>query len=132
MRRQRRGHIPRGGVMKNPKDPGHRDNGIRTAIACPHCGSATRTRTSRRVTSTYRQLNLVCTDPECGATFGAELAITHAISPSARPNAAVHLRSAPPRRRSPANDDAEVGSQDGPGVPSRAANDDDVIGHATG
>lgn len=73
-------------------------------IACPHCGSATSTRYSRALTATYRQLQLQCSNAECGATYGAELAITHEISPPAVRNAAVTLRRSPPRKRA-ANDD---------------------------
>jgi hypothetical protein len=61
-------------------------------IACPHCGQATGVRNSRSMTPLVRQLQLQCVNPECGATFGADLSITHQISPSAIPNPAIMLR----------------------------------------
>lgn len=94
-------------------------------IACPHCEGPTRTRSSRAVTPLYRQLLRACLDVECGFTFGVEVAITHGISPSARPNPAVELRMAPPRKRA-ANDNL-AGSE----VPA-AANDDCAVTEATG
>lgn len=80
------------------------------------------------VTPLYRQANLQCTNPECGATYAAAFEILYAISPSAIPNPDVHLRQAPPRRRAvPANDE----DLRGPEVPLRpAANDDDENGEA--
>ncbi len=108
----------------------HRDLGIRSNIACPHCRAATRTRTSRSVTGTYRQLTLICLNPECGATYGADLAITHMISPSARPDPSVQLRESAPRGRS-ADNDRQPRTVTGPEVP-RPANDDDVMGVAMG
>lgn len=85
----------------------------KVGIACPHCGSPTRVRSSRSITSTYRQLNIGCLNVACGATFGADLTITHEISPSATPNPALALRRAAPRRR-PANDNP-AGAQPAPG-----------------
>jgi len=80
-------------------------------LKCPHCHSRTKVRSSREVTSTCRTMNLVCSDETCGATFGADITITHGISPSARPDPSVRLRQAPPYRRQdpptapkPAND----------------------------
>ena len=83
----------------------------RSALSCPHCGNALRTRSTRLIAPTVRQLYLQCVDLDCGAVFGADLTITHAISPSGRPNPAVHLRTSPPRRRTAANDDAPGGSE---------------------
>ncbi len=94
-------------------------------IACPHCGSATGTRNSRPLTATYRQLQLQCTNAECGATFGAELAITHEISPPAVRNPKVTLRTSPPRKRA-ANDDSPPVAPLGPEVPSPANEDKDI------
>ncbi|WP_174297234.1 ogr/Delta-like zinc finger family protein [Sphingomonas bacterium] len=113
--------------MSKPIDDARRkdDQGKRATLACPHCRGALRIRTSRTVTTTYRQFVLACFNPECGFTCGAEMSITHAISPSARPDPAVRLRQAPPRRRpAPANDDqpARSISPAGPEVP--AANDE--------
>lgn len=100
-------------------------------IACPHCGQATGIRHSRSMTPLVRQMQLQCVNPECGATFGADLSITHQISPSAMPNPAITLRKAPPRRV--ANDDFPPAANDmsGPEVP-RPANDDHEAGLVTG
>ena len=99
-------------------------------IACPHCGGKTKTRSSRAVTPTYRQLWIACLDPTCGATFGGETAITHAISPSARPNSRVQLRQVTPRTgneptdaKSPANDDHPPPDNDNGDPPKEAAID---------
>ena len=97
------------------------DQGKRVTLACPHCRAALRVRTSRSVTGTYRQFVLACFNPECGATFSADLTLTHAITPSARPDPAVQLRQAPPYRRvTPANDDGPtcLASPAGPAVPA--------------
>ena len=100
----------------------------RYGIACPHCQSFARVRTSRAVTATYRQLEFVCTNFDCAHVFAAEIAVTHTIRPSLTPNPGVVLRMAPPRRRidtasalpQPANDEPTRG----PEVPP-AANDDE-------
>ena len=60
-------------------------------MSCPHCDGPARTRHSRRHSALYRELRYQCIDVDCGATFRADLVITHTISPSARPNPAVHL-----------------------------------------
>jgi len=100
-------------------------------IACPHCGQATGIRYSRSMDPLVRQMQLQCVNPECGATFGADLTITHQISPSAKPNLAVMLRTTPPRKV--ANDDFPPAANDqrGPEVP-RPANDDHETGAETG
>ncbi len=102
------------------------DGGSRTALACPHCGAAMRIRTSRLASKTCRELNLHCLNVNCGATYGATLEISHAISPSAHPNPSVSLRQAPqrPRQNPPTN-------PSGPAVPP-PANDDAVRTISTG
>lgn len=117
------------------RPPDHADRGRRTSTACPHCGAATRTRTSRRSTALVRDSQIYCIDATCGATYASQTVIVHQISPSARPNPAVHLRLAPPRRRAdndsyplPAND---TQADRGPGVP-QPANDEDAPAVATG
>jgi len=97
----------------------------RIGMSCPHCRGPARIRSSRPVTLTYRQLNCACLDVQCGFTFGADIEITHMISPSARPNPDVQLRAVPRRTRRPANDDHARG----PEVPPHA-NDDDRLGEA--
>lgn len=96
---------------------------------CPDCKGPTRVRSSREVTILYRQQTIICIDPECGGTYGAEVSITHRISPSARPDPSIDLRMAPPRQRKlvPANDD----HASGPEVPlPLAANDDEACPEA--
>ena len=79
--------------------------GHRLSIACPHCRSRARVRTSREETPLVRNASLQCTNVECGHTFAAQLQITHTIAPSRLPNPAIILPVAPPRQRSmPAND----------------------------
>jgi hypothetical protein len=96
-------------------------------INCLHCERPLRTRSSRKVVSTSVQLNLQCTNFECGATYGGVLEITHGIYPGARPNPAVQLRMAPPRRLpAPANDDGEFAASAPEVAPLQAANDDDL------
>lgn len=99
-------------------------------IACPHCGSASRTRSSRAISPTYRQAIVACSDPECGFTFGVGIEITHAISPSAKPNPAIVLRQSPLRVRRADNDTfpaANDGPLSGSEVPPIPANDIDGL-----
>jgi hypothetical protein len=95
-------------------------------INCLHCDAPLRTRSSRKVVATSVQLNLQCTNFDCGATFGGVFEITHGIFAGAMPNPAVQLRMAPPRRlQTPAHDGHFAASA--PEVaPLRAANDDGV------
>ena len=96
------------------------------SIPCPHCKSRAQVRSSRGVTPTYRQLHLVCRNIECGHTFGADITVTHTISPSACPDPAIELRQVSSRK--PANDNRD------PGVSPAiiAANDDDDLAEAIG
>lgn len=113
------------------KEHHYPDRGSRGSMTCPHCLQSTRIRTSRGVSATYRQLNLQCTNPECGATYGASLSIDSIISPSAVPNPAIALKVATPRTRAmpaatraPANDGiVRIGSH-------LAANENDQVGEA--
>ncbi len=92
-------------------------------FSCPHCKGPMRTRSSRGVTDTYRQSIVACLDPECGATYGLGHEINHQISPSAKPNPGIMIRTSPPRtsraESAPANDDASD-----PEVSQAPANDD--------
>jgi len=115
------------------------------AVGCPHCKSAARVRSSKHVTALVRQLYLRCTNDDCGHVFGADITITHTISPSARPDPEVHLRQSAPRRPvndnpgsapAPAYDDSandnpvndNTGGREVP--PRTAANDDDGLSEA--
>ena len=83
------------------------------------------------MTSLVRQLQVQCINVECGASFGADLTITHQISPSAAPNPAIVLRTVP--RRRVANDDFPPAANDVRGVEvPPPANDDQDAGVNTG
>ena len=90
------------------------------SVACPHCLEPARVRSSKQVTSLIRQLYLRCTNDECGHVFGADITVTHTISPSACPDAEVMLRQAPPRRAAATNDNppppATAVANDNPGT----------------
>ncbi|HEX8402262.1 MAG TPA: ogr/Delta-like zinc finger family protein [Allosphingosinicella sp.] len=107
--------------------------GQRLSIHCPHCEQKARVRNSRAVSPTYKHLNFECTNFDCRHTFAAALEILYTIAPSARPNAELNLRTAPPRSRAAANDNgsAPIVLPGGPEVPPlSAANDDDRAGEA--
>lgn len=70
----------------------------KTALRCPHCKGPMHTRTSRSLSAYYRQAHVACLDPECGATYGVAHEITHQISPSAKSDPTVMIRTAPPRK----------------------------------
>lgn len=101
--------------------PGY--TGKRLTLACPHCASVLKVRSSRTVTAMVRQVSLLCLNVECGASFGADLTITHAIAPSAQPNPAVKLRTFASRKK-PANDDVPARTDAPSGSEVPPANDD--------
>lgn len=91
--------------MARPRSP------ICIRLRCPHCEAPANIRSSRNVTSLVRDLYIQCSDLECGHSFKAQLAITHTLSPSAKPNSRVALpyaaRTIPPQNvpaLEPAND----------------------------
>jgi len=73
----------------------------KAALRCPHCKGPMHIRTSRLLSAYYRQAHVACLDPECGATYGVAHEITHQISPSAKPDPTVMIRSSPPRVQKP-------------------------------
>lgn len=80
-------------------------------IKCPHCGDRSIVRTSEQLTSTVRELRLVCTNDDCNASFLAQLSVIRMIRPSARPNPEVSIplgRAIPANENTPppANDDS--------------------------
>lgn len=86
-------------------------------IACPHCDTRAKVRSSEQMTSLVRELRFTCDNDACGHTFLGTLEITRTITPSARPNPAVNLPMTPRRPKpEPANDD-------GPILSPAAAND---------
>ncbi|PZO87417.1 MAG: transcriptional regulator [Sphingomonas sanxanigenens] len=100
--------------------------GRNAAHLCPHCRRPARVRSSRAVTPLYRQLNLQCTNVDCGHTYAAAIEILYSIVPSAHPDPAIDLRRAPPRRVPiAANDGGSV-----PGVTPPPSNDDDPLAEA--
>lgn len=100
-------------------------------IACPHCQSPSRIRSSRSISNLLRQLYCQCQDVECGFTFGVEVYVTHGIAPSRKPNPALELRMEPPRKVLPADNDRFPPQVTGPEV-SVAANDDREVAPMAG
>lgn len=56
------------------------------SVACPHCRSRARARTSREETPLVREARFQCSNVECGHTFVVKLEITSTIAPSQMPN----------------------------------------------
>lgn len=81
------------------------------SISCPHCGSATKIRTSEGVSPLLRQLRFRCENDECGHVFAADLVVVRTIVPSASPNPAIRLPLAA-RSPRPANDDTRTPAND--------------------
>lgn len=81
---------------------------------CPHCGSAAPIRSVRKVSPTFFEHYMRCSNLECGWTGVANFIIERTIVQSAIPRPNLSLPMAPPRvqRRAPngmplpANDDA--------------------------
>ena len=63
----------------------------RTRLECPHCGTPSIIRSSRRMTKLTREIAYCCINPECGHTFVALTEIVRTLSPSATPDPSVHL-----------------------------------------
>lgn len=99
---------------------------------CPDCVTGRLTvRSSREVTSTYRQLVLACDNAEeCGGTYGGEQTITHRISPSLAANLSLDLRAAAPRQRAANDNLAGTTALGAPEVAPLGANDNDALGEA--
>ncbi len=71
-------------------------------MECAHCHTPAKVRSSKTVTSTYRELYYQCLNIDCGHTWKASLAFIHTISPSARPLPGLDLAMMPVP--APAND----------------------------
>lgn len=78
----------------DPEDPNLRRR--HNNLPCPHCNSVSLIRTSEQETPTTRNLYYICLNVDCGATWKAQLAIVHMLSPSAIPNPQVDIPMAPP------------------------------------
>lgn len=60
-------------------------------LRCPHCQTPGDRRTSREVTSTFREIFYMCRNPVCGHTWKASLSYDYGLSPSAIPDPRVDL-----------------------------------------
>ncbi len=67
----------------------------RLTFFCPHCKGKTKTRTSRGLSPTLRELTYQCDDPECGYSFVVQAEAVRTLSPSGKPNPAVNLPQSP-------------------------------------
>lgn len=55
-------------------------------VYCPHCGTRMNVNGRKRPSPVLHQLNAVCKNPKCSATFSANVEIVNAIQPSLNPN----------------------------------------------
>lgn len=60
-------------------------------LCCPHCRTPGDRRSSREVTSTFREIYYVCRNPVCGHSWKASLTYDYGLSPSAIPDPAIDL-----------------------------------------
>jgi ribosomal protein S27AE len=60
-------------------------------VKCPHCGAPARTRTSKTLSSLYREIYYHCMNLECGSTFMASHEIVRMITMPPVPNPDVRL-----------------------------------------
>ncbi|MBN9339805.1 MAG: ogr/Delta-like zinc finger family protein [Comamonadaceae bacterium] len=67
----------------------------RMMFLCPHCQGKAKTRTSKAMTRTLREVVYQCEDPECGHSFVVHAEAVRTLSPSARPHPSVHLPQSP-------------------------------------
>jgi hypothetical protein len=63
----------------------------RMRAACPHCGTASAIRSSRRITAVYSELYFICPNEACGHVWVASLGVLHTLHPSATPNPEVQI-----------------------------------------
>lgn len=63
----------------------------RLTFYCPHCKGNTKTRTSRGLSATLRELIYQCDDPECSYSFLVLAEAVRTLSPSGKPDPAVNL-----------------------------------------
>ena len=64
----------------------------RMFMACPHCDSAAKVRSSYTLTPMIRESIMVCSNEVCGHTFVVVSSVDRTVSPSAMPRAGVTLR----------------------------------------
>lgn len=63
----------------------------RLTFFCPHCKGKTKTRTSRGLSPTLRELIYQCDDPECGYSFVVQAEAVRTLSPSGKPDPSINL-----------------------------------------
>lgn len=97
---------------KFPDQDGKRSLGLR----CPHCQASATCRTSKGVTSIFRELFYICSNVMCGHTFKASLTYEYGLSPSACPDPTLNLPMRPVDR---AVAIAQAAQQPGAGPPSK-------------
>ncbi len=84
----------------------------RGTITCPHCQSDCLINGSHRVTDLVRDLQVHCSNTDCGHTFKAQVSFVYTISPSAMPREGLDLPMAPPEYRRQSSATAQ--DEDGP------------------
>lgn len=67
----------------------------RLTFFCPHCKGKTKTRHSRGLSATLRELIYQCDDPECGYSFVVHAEAVRTLSPSGKPDPAINLPQSP-------------------------------------
>lgn len=80
-------------------------------LCCPNCSGPLRVRNSNALHPLLRSIFLQCQNLPCGATYNGQMEITHILSPSGMPNAAIDLPLAPSAIRKQAqhnNDDQQL------------------------
>lgn len=72
---------------------------VEPRMKCPHCRGRMVVRKSEQMTLTYRELQYVCQEPQCGFTCVAALEIVRTLSVSSIPNPEVRIPLSPHIRR---------------------------------
>lgn len=67
----------------------------RMMFLCPHCKGKTKTRTSRGLSATLRELIYQCEDPECSYSFVVQAEAVRTLSPSGKPDPSINLPQSP-------------------------------------
>lgn len=67
----------------------------RMMFLCPHCKGKTKTRTSRGLSPTLRELIYQCEDPECSYSFVVQAEAVRTLSPSGKPDPSINLPVSP-------------------------------------
>ena len=65
------------------------------AFFCPHCKGRAKTRTSRGLSPTLRELIYQCEDPECSYSFVVQAEAVRTLSPSGKPDPSINLPQSP-------------------------------------